>query len=188
MALDLTSRPSSTPSVRPNGCCDRADGTMPSTIANPRSRSRLWFLLGHLVASKDWRLDPCWGIVSRLVVLGSATLVHRVFPLPHLVSHGLGLGGLARHAAPLSLSSAILQVNQSSSRPSRPGSSLAVGGALRYGNSIVRLPFGAIRPAYRTAIYPTLVEASREQSDGGLGATTDASSATASCSSCPWPG
>ena len=88
------------------------------------------------------------------------------------MSRGLGLGQLARHAAPLTVSSAILQVNQIIDQAI--SSWIFPGGvsALRYGNSIVRLPFGAIRPAYGTAIYPTLVQASREPSNGGLGATT----------------
>ncbi len=144
-----------------------------STIANPLITLAIMVAYWDTLSLEGLAVGTLAGAIVSLVVLGSATVVHRVFPLPHLVSHGLGLGGLARHAAPLSLSSAILQVNQIADQAI--SSWIIPGGvsALRYGNSIVRLPFGAIRPAYRTAIYPTLVQASREHSEGDLGATTE---------------
>lgn len=110
------------------------------------------------------------GEVVGLVILLAATMVRRVAPLPHLVSRGLGLRDLARHAAPLTLSRALLDVQRVFDRAI--ASLLLPGGvsALRYGDSLVRLPFAAIRPAYQTAIYPTLVQASR---GAGLGATTE---------------
>ncbi len=83
-----------------------------STVANPLITLAILVAYWDTLSLEGLALGTLAGAIVSLVVLGSATLVHRVYPLPHLVSHGLGLGGLARHAAPLSLSSAILQVNQ----------------------------------------------------------------------------
>ncbi len=113
------------------------------------------------------------GATASLAILTVAMIARRVHPLPHLVSRGVGLRELARHAAPLTLSTALGQVNQIIDAAI---TTLVLPGgvsALRYGNSVVRLPFGAIRPAYRTAIYPTLVETTREPSGAGLGTTTE---------------
>ena len=115
-------------------------------------------------------------VVGEILAVGAyivALIMRRVMPLPRLVSHGLGLGDLARHAAPLTLSSALLQVQAIVDRAI--ASLLLAGGvsALRYGDSLVRLPLGAIRPAYNAAVYPTLVHAARGPAASGLGATTE---------------
>ena len=99
-------------------------------------------------------------------------IVRRVAPSPHLISRGLGLRELARHAAPITLSRALLQLQLVFDRAI--ASALVPGGvsALRYGDSIVKVPFGAISPAYQTAIYPTLVQTTLRPSESSLGATT----------------
>jgi putative peptidoglycan lipid II flippase len=108
-------------------------------------------------------------LVGEFVTLGiflTAVAVRHVAPLPHLVSRGLGLRALANHAAPLTLSRALVQVQGVVDRA--VASLLLAGGvsALRYGDSLVRLPIGAIRPAYNAATYPTLVQANRGASLG----------------------
>ena len=112
------------------------------------------------------------GAVASLVILSLATILQHVFPKPHLISRGLGLRDLARHAAPLTISRAMLQLQQIFDRAI--ASALVPGGvsALRYGDSIVKVPFGAISPAYQTAIYPTLVRTTLRPSESSLGATT----------------
>lgn len=114
-------------------------------------------------------------IAGEFMAIGTfvATMMwRRVTPLPHLISRGLGLPELARHAAPLTLSRALLQVQGIVDRAI--ASLLLPGGvsAIRYGDSLVRLPFGAIRPAYNAATYPTLVHAARA-TETDLGVTTE---------------
>lgn len=109
------------------------------------------------------------GEILGIVILVTAMLLHHVAPSPHLLSRGLRLGQLARHAAPLTLSRALLDVQQIFDRA--VASLLLAGGvsALRYADSLIRLPISAIRPAYQAAAYPTLVEASRGSGETGLG-------------------
>ena len=78
-----------------------------------------------------------------------------------------------RHAGPLTASAAIMQANLMIDRAI--ASLVAVGGvsALRYGESLVRIPFTAIRPVWSTALYPELVRASRGPDKTGLAATTE---------------
>lgn len=141
-------------------------------VANPLLALAVLVSFWDTLALEGLALGTLVGSLAGLAILAAATVTRRVHPLPRLYSRGLGLAGLVRHAAPLNLSSAILQVNEIVSRAIAslvlPGGV----GALRYGSSIVRLPFGAIRPAYRTAIYPTLVHAAREPSGAALGDTT----------------
>jgi putative peptidoglycan lipid II flippase len=76
------------------------------------------------------------------------------------------LSTFARHAAPLMLSSAILQLNSVADRAIAtligPGSV----SALRYADVLVRTPIGAISPAWSTAIYPSLVRVAKEGRTG----------------------
>ncbi len=96
------------------------------------------------------------GPIVSLALLLVAAIRRGVAPRPHLVSRGLGLGAFARHAFPLTVSSAILQVNAIFDRA--VASLLAPGAvsALRYGDTLVRVPTGAISPAWGAAIYPAL--------------------------------
>ena len=145
-----------------------------STVASPLVALGVMVSYWNTLALEGLALGTIAGATVSLVVLTSATVVRRVFPRLTFLARGLGLRALARHAIPLSLSSAVLQVNQIVDQAI--SSWLLPGGvsALRYGSSVVRLPFGAIRPAYGTAIYPTLVQASRDSSTAtGLGATTE---------------
>jgi putative peptidoglycan lipid II flippase len=109
------------------------------------------------------------GEVLSLMTLGAATLLRRVAPLPRLISRGLGLRELGHHAAPLTVSRGLLFVQQTFDRA--VASLLLAGGvsALRYADSLIRLPVSAIAPAYQTAAYPTLVQASRGSGEAGLG-------------------
>ncbi len=67
---------------------------------------------------------------------------------------------MVRHAVPLTVAAALLQINVVGDRAI--ASLLGVGAvsALRYADVLVRVPFGAIGPAWGQAIYPTLVNSS----------------------------
>lgn len=129
-----------------------------------------------------------WGSLN-LMALAVATVVGQLIGVLILVvataragaaprltfrSSGLRFGAFLRHAAPLTLSSAILQINVIFDRAI--ASLLAPGGvsALRYAEVLVRTPISAISPAWGSAIYPTLVRAARDK-DSGLASTTSRS-------------
>ena len=101
------------------------------------------------------------GALANLAIIVSATAARRVAPLPTIALRGTGLSRLLRHALPLSLSAVALQVNEFIRRAF--ASLLLEGGVsvLRFGDSLVRLPFAAIAPAFSSAVYPSLVQASR---------------------------
>ncbi len=113
------------------------------------------------------------GAVVSLAIVVCATIIRRIAPRPRLGWRGLGLREVARHAGPLTVSAAIMQANLMIDRA--VASLVAIGGvsALRYGESLVRIPFTAIRPAWSTALYPELVRASRGPDKTGLSATTE---------------
>ena len=67
----------------------------------------LWDRLGLGAFALGTLIGP---FVSFLLLL-VAMIRRKVAPRPHLLSRGLGLGALARHAFPLTISSAILQIN-----------------------------------------------------------------------------
>jgi putative peptidoglycan lipid II flippase len=94
-------------------------------------------------------------IVNVTILLGSMMRASLV-PLPGLRSRGR-LGPFVRHAAPLTFGAAILQLNVVIDRAV---ASLVGPGAvsvLRYADVLVRVPIGAIGPAWGSAIYPALV-------------------------------
>ena len=113
------------------------------------------------------------GATISLLVLVGTTIRHRIAPSPRRLSRGLGYKGLIRHAVPLSVSAAILEANLVFDRA--VASWLVPGGvsALRYGESIVRLPFAAIFPAWGKALYPALVSADRAPGQAALAEMTE---------------
>lgn len=113
------------------------------------------------------------GAVVSLAIVAMATIVRRVPPVPRLLPRGLGIRGLVRHATPLSASAVILELNLVFDRA--VASLLSPGGvsALRFGESLVTVPFAAIRPAWGTVVYPALVRARRGPDKTGFASTTE---------------
>jgi putative peptidoglycan lipid II flippase len=85
------------------------------------------------------------------------------------------LNAFARHAAPLTLSSAILQVNVVGDRAIASILGPGAVSALRYAEVLVRVPIGAIAPAWGSALYPALVRSALGSEAATLGRTTEAS-------------
>src|SRR6185295_18884621 len=81
------------------------------------------------------------------------------------------LGSFTRHAAPLTMSQAILQLNPVVDRAVATLIGPGAVSALRYAEVLVRTPIGAISPGWATAIYPSLVQAAN-RGVAGLGATS----------------
>ncbi len=84
------------------------------------------------------------------------------------------LSAFVRHAAPLTLSSAILQVNGVVDRAVASLIGPGAVSALRYADVLVRTPIGAISPAWSTALYPSLVRVAHVGGSGLGGATSRA--------------
>jgi putative peptidoglycan lipid II flippase len=115
------------------------------------------------------------GPVVTLTILAAELLRRSIAPRPHLVSRGLGLGAFVRHAAPLTLSSAILQINTVFDRAVASLIGPGAVSALRYGDTLVRVPTGAISPAWGAAIYPALVRSTHQADRTSLASTAERS-------------
>lgn len=137
-------------------------------LAGPASTLAILLVLWDRLGLGALALGTLVGPLISLLVLLLATMNGRVAPRPHLLSPGLGLGALARHALPLTISSAILQVNVIFDRA--VASLIAPGAvsALRYGDTLVRVPTGAVSPAWGAAIYPALVRSTQHRGGSGL--------------------
>lgn len=96
------------------------------------------------------------GPIVVLAVLVAATLHASLVPLPGLRSGGR-LGPFARHAAPLTAGAAVLQLNVVADRAIASLLGPGAVSVLRYADVLVRVPVGAIGPAWGSAIYPALV-------------------------------
>lgn len=111
------------------------------------------------------------GPIVGAVVLLAATLRASIAPRPTPWTSREEMAGFLRHAAPLTLSGAILQINLIADRAI--ASLLAPGAVsvLRYADVMVRAPIGAISPAWGTALYPSLVRVALQAGPGLASAT-----------------
>ena len=157
-----------------------------SILAGPASALAIMLALWDRLGLGAFALGTLIGpFVSFLLLLG-AMIRRKVAPRPHLLSRGLGVGALARHAFPLTISSAILQINVIFDRA--VASLIAPGAvsALRYGDTLVRVPTGAISPAWGAAIYPALVRSTSGRTRAWPSRPIGPC-ATSLRSSCPFP-
>ena len=93
-----------------------------------------------------------------------------------------------RHAAPLTISSSVLQLNLLTDRAIATLIAPGAASALRYAEGIVRIPMNAIGPAWSAAIYPALVRASHLTETRSLGEAAAGAIryVTVGSSRCPW--
>lgn len=121
----------------------------------------LWdaFGLGALAVSNLLGPSVTVGVLLASAARGAAV------PRLTLRPSGPELEPFLRHAIPLTISGAILQVNVLADRAI--ASLLAPGAvsALRYADVLVRTPIGAISPAWGSALYPALVRSARSNVD-----------------------
>ncbi len=112
------------------------------------------------------------GAIANLAILAAAAAHGSFLPIPGIRGDAR-LGGLVRHAAPLTLGFAVLQINLIGDRA--VASLLGPGAVslLRYADVLVRLPIGAIAPAWGSAIYPTLVRSTFQGVTATLAATSE---------------
>ena len=106
------------------------------------------------------------------VILGVGTIRAKIAPWPHLQARGLGMRALLRHAAPLTVGAAIMQLTTIADRAIASLIAPGAVSALRYAEVLVRLPIGAIGPAWGNAVYPALVRSSSGLGRDGLASLT----------------
>jgi putative peptidoglycan lipid II flippase len=125
----------------------------------------------HSLGLRGLVLGTLLGSLVNLAILVWSAVRGGFLPIPGF-RRDAELGRLVRHAVPLTISAAILQINVIGDRAI---ASLLGPGAvsiLRYADVLVRVPFGAIGPAWGSAIYPALVRSSLAGVTGSLAATS----------------
>lgn len=158
---------------------ERFSGIALASLSGPAVALLLILALWGSLGLTGYALASLVGPATTCLVLAVYTIRTGIAPLPGLRFGGLQLGAFARHAGPLTLSGAILQLNVIADRAI--ASLIAPGAisALRYGEILVRTPVTAIAPAWSAALYPAQVRATRNQGSSRLGATTGRSIAYA---------
>jgi putative peptidoglycan lipid II flippase len=143
-----------------------------SLLAAPITTLVVMIALWDRLDLQAFALGSFAGPVASFLVLLVAVVRRSIRPRLHLVTRGLGLGAFVRHATPLTISSAILQLNVVFDRALATLLAPGAVSALRYGDTLVRVPTGAISPAWGAAIYPALVQSTHQTEATGLGAST----------------
>lgn len=141
----------------------------------------LWHSLGLTAYAYASLLAPA----ATCIVLVMYTARTGIAPVPGLRVRGLDLRALARHAGPLTLSGAILQLNVLGDRAIASLIAPGAVSALRYGEILVRTPITALSPAWSAAMYPAQVRAARDADVSRLGVTTGRSLAYAAVAFIP---
>lgn len=144
-----------------------AAATLAGATANLATTLALWSSLELGAIALANLLGP----LTTSVVLAAAMLRASIAPRLTVWTTREELIGFARHAAPLTLSSAILQVNGIADRAIATLIAPGAVSALRYADVLVRTPIGAIAPAWGGALYPSLVRVANEVG-GSLGLAT----------------
>ena len=128
----------------------------------------LWEALGLGALAVGNLLGP---IVTVGVLLASAAR-GTIVPRPALRPSGPELGAFLRHAIPLTISGAVLQINVIGDRAIASLIAPGAVSALRYGDVLVRTPVSAISPSWGSALYPALVRSTHSGVESDMGAAT----------------
>jgi putative peptidoglycan lipid II flippase len=143
-----------------------------STIAGAATLLASVLLLWDALGLGALVIGNLLGAMVTVGVLLASTVRGAVVPRLALRPSGPEVGAFLRHAIPLTISGAILQINVVADRAI--ASLLAPGAvsALRYGDVLVRTPISAISPAWGSALYPALVRSANSGAESGFGAAT----------------
>ncbi len=125
----------------------------------------LWPWLGLTAYALALVLNPATTLVVLVVI--AARSGH--LPRPALRSGTGDTGGFIGHAVPLTISASVLQFNLLADRSIASLIASGAVSALRYGDSIVRLPLNTLGPAWARVVYPSLVAAARLGSQESVG-------------------
>ncbi len=117
----------------------------------------LWPALGLTAYALGLVLNPAATLVVLIVLAARGGFM----PGPALRTGQGDLGGFVGHAVPLTISASVLQFNLLADRSIASLIASGAVSALRYGDSIVRLPLNTLGPAWARVVYPSLVAAAR---------------------------
>lgn len=112
------------------------------------------------------------GPIVTALMLWIGALRAGISPRPGIRAPGLGLGALVRHAVPLTVGASVMQLTVLADRAIASLIAPGAVSALRYAEVLVRLPIGAIGPAWGNAVYPALARAAHATGTDGLGSAT----------------
>jgi len=126
----------------------------------------LWPWLGLTAYAVALVLNPA----TTLVVLILMAARSGDLPRPALRTGQGDTGGFVGHAVPLTISASVLQFNLLADRSIASLIASGAVSALRYGDSIVRLPLNTLGPAWARVVYPSLVAAARTGGHESVGA------------------
>jgi putative peptidoglycan lipid II flippase len=151
---------------------ERFAGIAAANLATPAVALTTIVLLWPSIGLTSVAIGSLLGPLVGAVFLYLTTVRAAMAPLPTLRVSRADLGAFTRHAAPLTLSAGVLQMNMVVDRAI--ASILAPGGvsALRFAELLARAPIGVIAPAWGSAIYPALVRAAGERDAAALGRAT----------------
>lgn len=150
-----------------------------ASLAGPLVTLAVLVVLWRLLGLSAYALGMLLGQLVSVGVLLVATIRASIVPLPGLTFRALGLRAFLRHAGPLTLSAAILQLNMIVDRVIASLIAPGAVSALRYGEILVRTPIVAVAPAWSSALYSAQVRAAVTAGAEGLGRATSRSAAYA---------
>ena len=127
-----------------------------ATLAGSGTTLVTMLLLWEALGLRALAVGSLVGPMVMLAILIGTTVSGSILPTPHL-GRNPRLGTLLRHAGPLTLSAAILQINTIGDRAIASLLGTGAVSALRYADVLVRIPIGAIGPAWGAAVYPARV-------------------------------
>jgi len=127
----------------------------------------LWDSMGLRALAIGSLIGP--GIVVGILI---ASMIRASLVPILVVRPGGRLGPFVRHAAPLTVGAAILQINVAADRAVASLLGPGAVSVLRYADVLVRVPVGAIGPAWGSAIYPALVRSTLGGVVGSLASDT----------------
>jgi putative peptidoglycan lipid II flippase len=129
-----------------------------STIAAPAVTLVTMLVLWGDMGLGALALGSLVGPIVGLLVLLLSTIRGSFVPIP-VPRRDPRLGAFLRHAAPITLGTAILQLNVVGDRAIASLLGPGAVSTLRYAEVLVRTPISAIGPAWGSAVYPALVRA-----------------------------
>ena len=129
-----------------------------STIAAPAVTLATMLVLWADMGLGALALGSLVGPIVGLLVLLLSTIRGSIVPIP-IPRRDPRLGPFLRHAAPITLGTAVLQLNVVGDRAIASLLGPGAVSTLRYAEVLVRTPISAIGPAWGSAIYPALVRA-----------------------------
>jgi putative peptidoglycan lipid II flippase len=126
------------------------------TFAGPATTLATMLLLWDSQGLRALAVGSVVGPIVSVAILTGALLRASLMPLPVLRPAGR-LRPFAQHAGPLTAGAAVLQLNVIADRAVASLLGPGAVSVLRYADVLVRVPMGAIGPAWGAAIYPALV-------------------------------